>query len=251
MVDTKTSGGVQSVERAFFLLELLADNGDLSLTELSNSIELPAPTTHRLLKTLVSLGYVRQLPNRRYSLGLGLVRMAGRVDTQFGPVAKPHLELLARETGESANLAVLESDMMVYIAQAPSPHAMRMFTEVGHRAYTHSTGVGKAILAQLPEQQVDRIVGRAGMPAATTKTIVDPAKLRTELARVRRQGYAMDNGEQENGVSCYAVPVTGVPISMAISISGPAFRITKDLGRKAVPLLQEEATKLAAELAGL
>ena len=80
MVANRISGGVQSVERAFYLLELLADSGDLSLTELSASINLPAPTSHRLLKTLVSLGYVRQLPNRRYGLGLGLVRLAGQLD---------------------------------------------------------------------------------------------------------------------------------------------------------------------------
>lgn len=251
MVVTRISGGVQSVERAFYLLELLADNGDLSLTELSAAIDLPAPTTHRFLKTLVSLGYVRQLPNRRYGLGLGLVRLAGRVDAQFGPIAMPHLDTLARETGESANLAVLEGDMVVYIGQSPSPHPMRMFTEVGHRAHTHSTGVGKAILAQLPDDQVTRIVQRAGLPAATDRTITDAAKLHTELNRIRRAGYATDNGEQENGVFCYAVAVPDVPISMAISISGPAFRVTKELGKKAVPLLISEAKAISQELLGV
>ncbi|QGN34952.1 IclR family transcriptional regulator [Microlunatus sp. Gsoil 973] len=247
----RVSGGVQSVERAFYLLELLADNGDLSLTELSASIELPAPTTHRFLKTLVSLGYVRQLSNRRYGLGLGLVRLAGRVDAQFGPIAKPHLDTLAKEIGESANLAVLDGDRVVYIAQSPSPHPMRMFTEVGHRAHTHSTGVGKAILAQLPDDQVARIVQRAGLPPATDRTITDAGKLRSELNRIRRAGYATDNGEQENGVCCYAVAVPDVPISMAISVSGPAFRMTKELGKAAVPLLHREAKAISQELLGV
>lgn len=251
MVDNRVSGGVQSVERAFYLIELLADNGNLSLTELSASIELPAPTTHRFLKTLVALGYVRQLPNRRYGLGLGLVRLAGRVDAQFGPIAKPHLDSLAREIGESANLAVLEGDMVVYIGQSPSPHPMRMFTEVGHRAHAHSTGVGKAMLAQLPDDQVSRILQRAGMPSATARTITDPVKLHSELNRIRRAGYATDNGEQETGVCCYAVAVPDVPISMAISVSGPAFRMTKDLGKKAVPMLLDEAKAISRELLGV
>lgn len=250
MAVTKATGSVQSVERAFYLLELLADHGDQSLTELSATIDLPAPTTHRLLKTLVGLGYVRQLRNRRYGLGLGLVRLAGRVDTQFAPIARPHLETLAREIGESANLAVLEGDMVVYIAQAPSPHAMRMFTEVGHRANTHSTGVGKAMLAGLPEDQVTRIISRAGMPMSTERTITDPARLRAELNKIRRAGYATDNGEQENGVFCYAVAVPDVPISMAISVSGPAFRMTKELGKAAVPLLLREAAAISQELLG-
>ncbi len=250
MAGPKNSGGVQSVERAFFLLELLAETGDQSLTELSGAIDLPVPTTHRFLKTLVSLGYVRQLSNRRYGLGLGLVRLAGRVDTQFAPVAKPHLEVLAREIGESANLAVLEGDMVVYIAHVPSQRAMRMFTEVGHRAYTHSTGVGKAILAQLTDDQVGRITGRVGMPAATPHTITAAAKLSSELTKIKRLGYAVDSGEQEEGVSCYAVPVPDVPISLALSVSGPTFRMTKELGRKAVPLLKAEASALAQELLG-
>lgn len=250
MGQPKSTGGVQSVERAFGLLELLAEHGHRSLTDLSAAIDLPVPTTHRFLKTLVGLGYVRQLPNRQYALGLGLVRLAGRVDAQFAPIARPHLEKLAREIGESANLAVLEGNMIVYVAHVPSQHAMRMFTEVGHRAYTHSTGVGKAILAQLDAEQVSRILERAGMPAGTRRTITDPAKLRTELKKIRRQGYAVDAGEQEEGVSCYAVPVPAVPVSMALSVSGPTFRMTRELGRKAVPLLRAEAAALSEELLG-
>jgi IclR family acetate operon transcriptional repressor len=250
LVENRTSGSVQSVERAFHLLELLAASGDSSLTELSAAIDVPTPTTHRFLKTLVSLGYVRQLPNRHYGLGLRLASLAGRVDSQLGPIVKPHLDTLAREIGESANLAVLEGDMVVYIAQSPSAHAMRMFTEVGHRAHAHSTGVGKAILAGLPDDQVDRIISRTGLPAATTHTITDPAKLRTELNRVRRTGHARDNGEQEIGVVCYAVRIPEVPVSMAISVSGPAFRMTQDLGKTAVPLLISEAQAISAELLG-
>ncbi|WP_410793164.1 IclR family transcriptional regulator [Kribbella sp. C-35] len=251
MVDNRASGSVQSVERAFHLLELLAASGDSSLTELSAAIAVPAPTTHRFLKTLVSLGYVRQLPNRRYGLGLRLATLAGRVDSQFGPIVKPHLDTLAREIGESANLAILEGNMVVYIAQSPSPHAMRMFTEVGHRTHTHSTGVGKAILAGLADDQVARIMSKVGMPAATERSITDPAKLRTELNRIRRTGYARDNGEQEVGVVCYAVRIPDVPVSMAISVSGPAFRMTPELGKAAVPLLISEAQAISEELLGV
>lgn len=247
---TRTPGLVQSVERAFFLLEQIADTTDLSLTELSALIDLPAPTTHRLLKTLLTMGYVRQLANRRYGLGLGVIRLGDRADTQFAPIAQPYLTALARETGESANLAVLEGNMIVYIAQAPSPHAMRMFTEPGHRAFTHSTGVGKAILANLPDKQIRVIVDKLGMPAATEKTITDYDVLIAELKAIKGRGYAVDDGEQEVGVHCYAVPVMGLPIPMALSVSGPVFRMTEALGKKAVPLLQDYARALASELLG-
>lgn len=248
MAAAKKTGGVQSVERAFRLLELLADKGDLSLTELSQIMDLTVPTTHRFLQTLVSLGYARQLDNRRYGLGMGLIRLAGPVDTQFAPIARPHLESLVRDIGESANLAVLEGDMIVYVAHVPSPHSMRMFTEEGHRAHMHSTGVGKAILAQLPPERVARTIQRAGMPAATKYTITDPGKLDAELARIRKLGYAMDSGEQEEGVCCYAVAVPDLPISMAVSVSGPSFRMTKSMEKKAVPLLQIAAKSLSADL---
>lgn len=250
MAEIRASGGVQSVERAFTLLEYIAESTDLSLTELSGLIALPAPTTHRLLKTLIGLGYVRQLTNRRYGLGLGLIRLGDRANTQFAPIARPHLEKLARDTGESANLAVLEGDTVVYIAQAPSPHAMRMFTEPGHRAPTHSTGVGKAILAELPPEQVRAIIERSGMPKATDRTITDLDQLTKELKTTKRRGYAADDGEQEVGVNCYAVAVPGLPVPMALSISGPVFRVTKKLAAAAVPLLKSEAEVLAGELLG-
>ena len=244
-------GGVQSVERAFYLLELIADSpSGRTLTELSTLVDLPAPTTHRLLKTLVALGYARQFPSRRYGLGLGLIGLGSRADTQFAPLALPHLEFLASTIGESANLAMLEGNMVVYVAQAPSPHPMRMFTEVGHRTFTHSTGVGKAILAYLDSGHVRKIVAKAGMPAATERTITDIGELELELSKIKEQGYAIDDGEHELGVRCYAVPLCGVPIPMAISVSGPDFRMVGAVGEEAILLLQKEASAISKALLG-
>src|SRR3954447_15740522 len=148
----KPSGGVQSVERVFELLELITDaGGDVTLSELSSSTDLPLPTIHRLLRTLVSLGYIRQLPNRRYALGPRLIRLGEGANKQLGALAQPQLKILVDRLGEIANMAVLDSDMVIYVSQVPSLHSMRMFTEVGRRAHTHATGVGKAILAQLDD----------------------------------------------------------------------------------------------------
>jgi IclR family acetate operon transcriptional repressor len=244
-------GGVQSVERAFRLLELLADtHGGSSLNELSAIVGLPVTTCHRLLKTLASLGYVRQLPSRRYGLGLGMTRLSRHADLQLGVLARPYLERIVAETGETANMALLDGDRVAYVAQAPSPHAMRMFTEVGHRAFTHSTGVGKAILSMLDGASVRRIVTRAGMPRATAATIVEFDVLERELELIRERGYALDDGEQELGVRCYAVPLIGLPVPVAISVSGPGVRLTEDMGPKVVPQLKAAATALARELAG-
>lgn len=246
----KASDSVQSVERAFALLELMAGSGSGSstVTELAGSTGLPTPTVHRLLRTLVTLGYARQLPDRGYALGMRLRSLGDRVDHQFATTAKPHLLTLARHVGESANLALLDSHMVVYIAQAPSPHAMRMFTEVGFRAYTHSTGVGKAMLSTLPPEQARKIIERSGMPRRTARTLVTWEDLERELELIRDQGYAVDEEEQEEGVRCYAVPVPGLPVPMALSISGPVFRVTRELCPTVVPLLQAQAAALSSEL---
>lgn len=243
------SGGVQSVERVFDLLELINDaGGEVTLSELAASTDLPLPTIHRLLRTLVGKGYVRQLPNRRYVLGPRLIRLGEGANRQLGALARPQLKHLVDALGETANMAVLDSEMVVYIAQVPSLHSMRMFTEVGRRAHTHDTGVGKAILAQLDDESVRRIVLRAGMPTPTTKSIASIDALLDELAVVRRRGYAVDDGEQELGVRCFAVAVPDSPTPTAISVSGPISRVDEDFAQRVVPLLTAAAQAISGDL---
>ncbi|MDX3096592.1 IclR family transcriptional regulator [Streptomyces sp. ME01-24h] len=245
------TGGVQSLERAFDLLERMADaGGEVGLSELSASSGLPLPTIHRLMRTLVGCGYVRQQPNRRYALGPRLIRLGESSARLLGTWARPYLAELVAATGETANMALLEGDEVVYVAQVPSRHSMRMFTEVGRRVLPHSTGVGKALLAQVPPEEVRALLGRTGMPAATERTIVDPDVFVAELERIRAQGYAVDDSEQEVGVRCLAVTVPGSPTAAAISISGPAGRVTEAATEKIVPVLQGVARQLSSALAG-
>jgi IclR family acetate operon transcriptional repressor len=245
----KASGGVQSVERVFELLELITDaGGDVTLSELSSSTELPLPTIHRLLRTLVSLGYVRQLPSRRYALGPRLIRLGEGANKQLGALAQPELKTLVDSLGETANMAVLDSDMVIYVAQVPSPHSMRMFTEVGRRAHMHDTGVGKAILAQLDDEQVRSIVARQGMPTPTTYSIGDVETLLADLDKIRARGYAIDEQEQEVGVRCFSMAVPDAPTPTAISVSGPVSRVDDAFGERAVPALRAAAERISAEL---
>lgn len=249
MSKTARSGTVQSVDRTVELLELLADaGGKATLSELASQTELPLPTIHRLMRTLLAHGYVRQLPSREYSLGPRLIRLGESAGRQFGSHAQPYLAKLADELGESVNLAMIDRDMVVYVAQAASTHSMRMFTEVGRRVYTHSTGVGKAVLAELPDQTVVEITDRVGMPASTDKTITTQRGLIDELGKIRQQGYAIDDGEQELGVRCFAVSVPGAPTPTALSISGPDARVTYEFGKKALPVLQAAAEEISAAL---
>jgi IclR family acetate operon transcriptional repressor len=143
---------------------------------------------------------------------------------------------------------MLDGDHMVYVAQAPSRHSMRMFTEVGRRVLPHCTAVGKAILAEMPAAQVSELLDRTGMPRFTPQTITDQDTFFSALKMIAEQGYAIDESEQETGVRCIAMNVPGGPARLAISLSGPAFRMTEDLVARAVPLLREAGTSLARDL---
>ncbi len=242
-------GGVQSIERVFGLLETMADNGGMmGLSQLSAASGLPLPTIHRLVRTLVGLGYLRQEPSRQYVLGPKLIRLGESSSQMLGVWARAHLTGLVDELGETANLAMLDGDQIVYVAQVPSRHSMRMFTEVGRRFLPHSTAVGKALLADMPPEQVREILDRTGMPRRTANTITDPDEFATALQWSTEHGYAVDDGEQEVGVCCVAVAIPDVPSRLAISVSGPATRMTGELVKRAGALLISTAAALSADL---
>ena len=206
------------------------------------------PTIHRLMRTLLDLGYVRQGLSREYALGPRLVRLGENASRLLGDRATPYLKRLVDAIGESANLAMLDGYQVVYTAHVPGRHAMRMFTEVGRRAGVHCTAIGKAMLATLPAERADEILRRSGLPAQTEHTITSRRAMETELEQIRLHGYAIDNEEQEIGVRCVAVTLPGEPARAAISISGPSTRLTDAIIGKAMPLLIETAVALADEL---
>lgn len=243
------TNGVQSVERVFELLELITDaGGEVMLSELASSSGLPVPTIHRLLRTLVAKGYLRQLANRRYALGPRLIRLGEGASNQMGAMARAQLSSLVDQLGETSNMAVLDSDMVLYLGQVASRHSMRMFTEVGRRAHMHDTGVGKAILAQLDDDTVRAIVARAGMPTPTDRSIGNIDDLLADLNRIRERGYAIDDGEQEVGVRCFAMAVPNAPTPTAISVSGPVSRVDDSFAERAVPLLHEAVESISRDL---
>jgi len=246
-VSGNESRGVQSVNRALDVVEVVVDRGgQLSIAEIAAATGLPLPTAHRLLQTLMGRGYMHQLPNRQYALGFRLIPLGAAAGRRLADQAGSVLADLVTATGESANLAVLSGDHAEYVAQVPSRHSMRMFTEVGRRVELHCTGVGKAMLAQLDPADVTEIVRRVGMPAYTPHTVTGEAALLAELETIRDRGYALDEQEQELGVRCASVAVPHPSFGWsAVSVSGPVTRMTDDLVAKAVPLLQHSAQRLA------
>lgn len=247
----RATGTVQSLERAFDLLELMADLGGLcSLSELAEESKLPLATIHRLMATLVAGGYVRRARGRRYVLGPRLIRLGDVAGRAIGSWARPYLAELAELVGEAANLAMMDGDRVIYLSQAPGRHAMRMFTEPGRRVDAHCTAVGKAMLALLPEKRVRDILERTGMAQHTSATITEPDAMVAHLVGVRQHGYAVDDGEQEVGVRCVAVALPSPRALAAVSVSAPTMRMTPEVMRRVIPAVTRIAEGLSRELEG-
>ncbi|GAB3789721.1 allantoin degradation transcriptional regulator AllR [Nocardioides ungokensis] len=237
MEEARTAS-VQSVDRSLDLLEALAREGKpVGVAELVDLTGLPQGTVHRLLQSLQLRGYVRRDPSRKYSLGTSAVRLADAAQRAMVRSARPHLAELVALSGETANLAVLEGDDVVYVAQVPSPHTLRMFAEVGRHVPPHSTAVGKVLLASMPRERALGVVRRTGLTARTPATITDLDAFAIELDLVAFQGWAADEEEQETGVRCVAVPVGEPGAALAaLSLSGPADRFA---GGRTAGLVEE------------
>jgi IclR family acetate operon transcriptional repressor len=246
--------GSQTLDRALNVLLAIADNGSsgLSLADCTAILAYSKPTTHRILRTLAARGFVRvDEQNGTYSLGLTTLRLGmdflEQVDIRRE--ALPLLRALADETGETVHLGVLQGSDVVYIEKVESAHAVRMFSRVGHTMPTYSTGIGKAILAFLPDEELQDALP-AQLQAHTEATITDRARLRAHLTETRERGYSIDDIENEDGIRCAGAPVfdhTGA-VCAGISVAGPASRITPDrlpeLGRRA----RETALEIAARI---
>lgn len=221
---------IQSVQRAAALLKAFDDGpAELGVTELSRRARLHKSTASRLLATLEREGLLERVPGtEKYRLGFGLVRLAARV-THFGDVrlaARPALAALAEASRETVHLAVLDGDEVVNVEQVAGPHIVGMSSWVGRRTPPHCVANGKALLAFQPDEAIERVLA-APLARLTERTIVDPGRLRAELAEVRRRGYATALGEIEEGLHAVAAPVRDASgrVVASVSVSGPSYRV--------------------------
>lgn len=226
-------GGVQSVERALTLLELLAERGAMGLGVLSAQSGLHKATAHRLLATLIARGYVcREEPaeSGRYRLTLRMLGLAGQAAERWGVSVwvRPRLERLAQDTGETVHLVQREGVEGVYVDKVESPvNSVRLVSRVGMRRPLYATAVGKALLAELPDAEIRTVWEQSGVYPLTDRTLVEEFRFMEEIARVRKQGYATDDEENERGVRCVAVALEklpGCPLE-AVSVSAPVSRM--------------------------
>jgi IclR family transcriptional regulator, KDG regulon repressor len=250
----KQRGGVQSLGRAFAILEEVARHRDgIGLAELSKLVGLHNSTTFHLARTLASLGYLRQdKESKRYRIGRPLFALAASAldEIEMVHVATPVLEDLSRETGESGHFGVRMGDAVVVIARTSGPGAFQLTERVGVVRPVHCTALGKIILAALRPDQLKRMLERIDLKPSTDNSITDAAVLSKEIEEIRRTGIAFDDGEFNAEVRCIAVPVmdfTGQIIG-ALGISGPIWRLSNQALQGHARLVRAAANRLSTEL---
>jgi len=245
--------GVQSIGRGFAIIEEIARSRDgIGLAELSKRVGLHNSTTFHLVKTLVSLGYVRQLQdNKRYRIGRPLFALAASAldEIEMMSLATPVLEDLARDSGESAHFSVPMGDAVVVLARTSGPGAFQLTDRVGVVRPAHCTALGKIMLAALAPEQFEGYLRRAELKASTSKSVTSAERLAREVAEVRRSGLAIDDCEFDPEVRCAAVPVRDFSgrVMGAIGISGPVWRLSIEALHKRARLVRTAADRLSAE----
>ena len=250
----RDGGGIQSLERAFAILEEVARNRNgISLHELTSRVGLHNSTTFHLVKTLVSLGYVEQIREpKRYRIGRQIFTLAAAAlnDIEMVGFVTPILEKLTIDTGECSHFAVRSGDNVMVLARTAASGLLQMADQVGVARPAHCTALGKVLLSACSADQLDRYLSSHELRRFTAKTIVEPEVLKREIETVGRNRMGFDDGEFDAEVRCVAVPVhdfTG-RLAGAIGISGPIWRLSIQALQEKAQRVREAAAQLSREL---
>jgi DNA-binding IclR family transcriptional regulator len=223
-----------TVGKALDVLEMVAERGgSVRFSELLDISSYPKATLYRLVQTLTKQRMLRHDPvSGTYSLGVRLVRLAHSAWAQssLAPIARPYIDALSRETGETIHLAQLDRGQVLYVDKRNAVRAIEMFAQAGKVGPAYCTGVGKAMLAYLDKDSLDEALKEQSFYRHTANTIANARDLRAELTRIRERGYAFDREEHEPGIICCAVPIlsrVGRPLG-ALSMTSSTNRLTLD-----------------------
>ncbi len=251
----RPAGQVQSLTRALNLLRAISDHDGGSLSELVARTGLPPSTAHRLLTTLESERFVQyDSANGLWRIGLSafLVGVGFQRTRDVLRVAKPFLKRLMEQSGETANMYLVDDGELVCASQVESRQMMRAITRVGGRPPLYCSGAGKAYLSRLSSDEFSNAVNLSNLKALTERTITTPQRLMAEMEEVRKAGFAIDDEEQVLGVRCVAAAVVdekGAPVA-AISVSGPVTRMDKGRLHKLGSLIQSAAEEITRDFGG-
>lgn len=249
-------GQVQSLTRGLQILETLARaEGGLTLTELAQRVTLPPSTTHRLLSTLERMGYVYQSGDLGFwyvglrAFAVGSSFLASR---DWVAQSHPYMRRLMEQSGETVNLGIIDGTEAVFIDQVQCREMMRTIVKLGSRVPLHASGVGKAIFAALPDEQIDAILKVKGLPRITENTITAPETMWASLRVIRQRGWSFDDEEHAQSTRCVASPIYDehADVLGAISVAGPSSRLPDARIKQLGPLVAHIAEDITHKLGG-
>lgn len=250
-----SSDTIRSLDRGLQLLKDLAKNGGVTLTELSLRIGLPASTTYRMLSTLQQHGFV-ELDEASQEWWVGIetfsIGNAYLVRTNLVECARQAMRQLMEETEETANLAIADDGDVVFVSQVETHQAIRAFFRPGTRGHMHASGIGKALLADMPRYQVKQILQSKGLPEFTDKTLTTLDGLTQDLDDIRQRGWSLDDEERYSGMRCVAASIYnafGEAIG-GISVSGPTVRMSDQTISAFGPKVRQAANDVTVLMGG-
>lgn len=252
--DTSERNGIQSLVRAFAILECIArSSGGLGLVDLSRAVGLHSSTTFNLLRTMLALGYVRQSPtDKRYSIGRSIFCLATTALDEIALVnlATDVLNQLSLVTGETSHFAIWSGNEAIILAKSDGIGAFQLSDRVGGARPAHATALGKILLSGLDSNQLDRYLANANLVRFTPRTITDPQRIREEIEAIAKSELATDDAEFLEEVRCIAVPVRNFENQLvgALGLSGPIWRLSLQAIQQHAGQLRSSAKQLSAEL---
>ena len=253
--EESTQSPVQTLERAIQLLKSVSNEDGLALTDLSQQLDIPAPTAYRLLSTLQSHGIVEfHEDTQQWMIGVETFRMGSAFlrRTRMIDMGRDLMRDLMHDSGETVNLAIEQDGDVVFVTQVETAEPIRAFFPPGTRGAIHASGIGKALLAELPRREVKAIIERKGLPKFTKETLTDSEALFNELSIIRERGWSIDNQERNHGMRCAAAAIYnefGEAIA-GVSVSGPTIRITEEKIDEFGPMVKTCAMKITQAIGG-
>lgn len=245
--------GDGTVGKALDVLDMVASHGHpVRFSDLLEKSPYPKATLYRFLQTLTHQGMLAHDPDTgSYALGVRLVRLAHAAWSQssLAPIARPWIDSLAAETGETIHLAQLDMGQVLYVDKRNAARPVEMFAQAGKVGPAYCTGVGKAMLAFLPEDQLATALTRQSFHRHTEHTLASPQMLRAELTAIRARGHAFDREEHEPGIICCAVPILSRSgrVLGAISVTSTTARTTLAALESGADRIKDCAARIAAE----
>ncbi len=252
--DEKTpDSNTGTLGKAVSLLELVVMSPQpLRFTDILQRCKQPRGTLHRQLGHLLEEGLLEQRDDQTYVAGLRLLTFASQAWTRndLRSIAAPHLRSLHEKTQESVHLGVLRCAEIVYLDKIDGKHAVRMYSQIGRVSPAYCTGVGKAALSLLPEAELDAVAATMIFHPYTSNTITSVAHLKASVQDIRERGFGFDLEEHENGIQCIAVPIVAKEqrFYAAISVTGPAYRLTQERLASWSGIVREAAQDIASDL---